>query len=160
MPQFWLEDIDPADAYLGSPSTTPNPENGVSKHSIIAVDFDDTLFQYVKPEEGPDYSGRPGSIGKPIWYNIAFILQHRQRGGKAILWTCREGEALKHALRVCLNYELEFDAVNANITTEDSANWPDCRKVKADMYLDDKAVKACSQNEWSEESARHFWGVK
>ena len=33
---------------------------------IIAVDFDDTLFQYVPAPEGTlDYSGRPGSIGQP-----------------------------------------------------------------------------------------------
>lgn len=105
---------------------------------ILAVDFDDTLFTYVPADE--DYSGRPDSIGEPIQFVIDAVLRFKARGGLVILWTCREGVALEHALESCQGQGLVFDAVNANVPSRVSDKWPDCRKVKADFYLDDKAV--------------------
>ncbi len=111
---------------------------------IIAVDFDDTLFQYVPPTDGSrDYSGRPDSIGAPIWKWINWTKEQQTQGHKLILWTCREGLALEHAVQAAGGVGLHFDAVNANIRTPDeSLYWPDCRKVKADIYLDDKGLRA------------------
>lgn len=111
---------------------------------IVAVDFDDTLFEYVPPVDGSrDYSGRPGSIGRPIWKWIDWAKDHQRQGHKLILWTCREGAALVHAVDACRDLGLVFDAVNENIRTEDEGlYWPDCRKVKADLYLDDKGLQA------------------
>lgn len=111
---------------------------------IIAVDFDDTLFEYMPPKDGSrDYSGRPDSIGPPIWKWILWAREQKAQGHKLILWTCREGIALDHAVADCRAVGLVFDAVNANIRTPDeSLYWPDCRKVKADIYLDDKGLRA------------------
>lgn len=110
---------------------------------IIAVDFDDTLFQYVPAPEGTmDYSGRPGSIGKPNYGLIEGLRQRREVGDKLILWTCREGKALQEAVDACFAEGLEFDAVNANLPHMcPEGQWPDSRKIKADVYLDDKAMK-------------------
>lgn len=110
---------------------------------IIAVDFDGTLFQYVPAPEGTeDYSGRPGSIGRPNTPLITVLRTARKDGDKLILWTCREGKALQEAVDACREQGLEFDAVNANLPGMcPEGQWPDSRKIKADLYLDDKAVK-------------------
>lgn len=110
---------------------------------IIAVDFDDTLFQYVPAPEGTtDYSGRPGSIGKPHHALIQYLRNRRRDGDKLILWTCREGKALQEAVDACMVQGLQFDAVNANLPHMcPEGQWPDSRKVKADLYIDDKALK-------------------
>ena len=110
---------------------------------IIAVDFDDTLFQYVPAPEGTtDYSGRPGSIGKPHYTLIQFLKNRRKDRDKLILWTCREGKALQDAVDACMAQGLQFDAVNANLPYMcPEGLWPDSRKVKADLYIDDKALK-------------------
>lgn len=110
---------------------------------IIATDFDDTLFQYVPAPEGTlDYSGRPGSIGLPNLPLIQFLIIRREDGDKLILWTCREGKALHEAVEACRSQGLEFDAVNANLPHMcPEGQWPDSRKVKADLYLDDKGCK-------------------
>ena len=110
---------------------------------IIAIDFDDTLFEYVPAPPGTeDYSGRPGSIGRPNYPVLFQAKQRRAVGDKLILWTCREGKALAEAVEICRLHGLEFDAVNRNLweTCVDGV-WPDSRKVKADEYWDDKAVK-------------------
>lgn len=110
---------------------------------IIAVDFDDTLFQYVPAPEGTlDYSGRPGSIGRPNMDLIEHLAHGRKLGAQIILWTCREGKALQEAVDACKAHGLEFDAVNQNLPhMSPEGIWPDSRKIKADLYLDDKAVK-------------------
>ena len=110
---------------------------------IIAIDFDDTLFQYVPPADGsPDYSGRPGSIGAPNHAILFRAKQRRANGDQLILWTCREGKALDEAVEICRLHGLEFDAVNQNLPNMcPEGQWPDSRKIKADEYWDDRAVK-------------------
>lgn len=110
---------------------------------IVAVDFDGTLFHYNPPPAGVrDYSGRPGSIGQPIWHWINWAKGMKEQGHKLILWTCREGQALEDAIEAAKGVGLTFDAHNENVLTEESPFWPDCRKVKADIYLDDKGLCA------------------
>lgn len=111
---------------------------------IIAVDFDDTLFEYVLPKDGSqDYSGRRDSIGRPIWYWIDWCKRRASECDQLILWTCREGIALEHAVEACTGVGLFFEAINENIYIPgQSERWPNCRKVKADLYLDDKGMRA------------------
>lgn len=117
--------------------------NAQEEPMIIAVDFDDTLFQYVPPPPGvQDYSGRPGSIGLPNLQLLQELRIARISGTKLILWTCREGAALDEAVAACRSYGLEFDSVNQNLPHMcPEGQWPDSRKVVADLYLDDKACK-------------------
>lgn len=106
---------------------------------IIAVDFDCTLTL--------DDNNYP-ECGRPNIEAIKLMKEFRAQGGKLILWTCRYGDALEKAVSMCSMYGLSFDAVNDNLP-EQSAKWrsshPDAimsRKIYADMYLDDKDVRA------------------
>ena len=97
---------------------------------IIAVDFDGTLCKNAWPD-----------IGEPRDGMIRY-LKHRQRNGdKLILWTNRTGERLEDAVKWCKVQGIEFDAVNGNIPDVVQMYGWDCRKVYADVYLDDKAMK-------------------
>lgn len=98
---------------------------------IIACDFDGTLVEDKFPEIG--------AANDPIF---ELLCRARENGAKIILWTCRDGEALKQAIEFCEDHsQLKFDAVNDNL--------PECialfgggntRKVYANEYWDDKAV--------------------
>lgn len=60
-------------------------------------------------------------------------LKSKRNSYYYILWTCREGKALKNAIKFCNEYNLTFDAINDNIL-----NFRTSRKIIADIYLDDK----------------------
>ena len=64
----------------------------------------------------------------------------RSRGGKIILWTCREGQSLKNAVEWCARHGLQFDAVNDNLPEMNEIFGANSRKVGADIYIDDKAM--------------------
>ena len=62
-------------------------------------------------------------------------------GAKLILWTCREGELLDKAVAWCEERGLFFDAVNDNIPESIEKYGNNCRKVSADIYIDDRSFK-------------------
>lgn len=97
---------------------------------IIAVDFDGTLFT----EEYPN-------IGKPKWRVINWCKERQAKGDILILWTCREGENLREAIEMCKEVGLVFDYVNENVPSRIKRRGNDCRKIGADIYLDDKAMR-------------------
>ena len=92
---------------------------------IIAVDFDGTLAITDYPK-----------IIRPISSIVWFCRDRKRLGDTLILWTCRHGKELDEAIEWCKQYDLEFDYVNEN-TPENVARWGDCRKVYADIYIDD-----------------------
>lgn len=95
---------------------------------IVAVDFDGILCESCYPD-----------IGEPIFENITMIKNRKASGDKIILWTCRCGKYLDAALEWCRKYGIEFDAVNENIPERREKYGNDCRKISADIYIDDKA---------------------
>lgn len=95
---------------------------------IYAVDFDRTLNQ---AEEYPQ-------LGEPNMGLIDYLKRRQQEGDKVILWTCREGDLLKSAVKFCKAYGLEFDAVNDNLRENMEHFRNNCRKVYADYYIDDR----------------------
>ena len=97
---------------------------------IIAVDFDGTLVQDKYP--------LIGEINNEIW--SALKLRQESEGIKIILWTCRNGQALKDAVEFCSNNGLHFDAINENLDEIKILYGGDTRKIFADEYWDDKAV--------------------
>lgn len=98
---------------------------------IIAVDFDGCLCQYAWPD-----------IGTPNLNVIETLISMRALGhAKLILWTCREGETLEKAVEFCKNLGLEFDAINDNLPEQKVKYHNNSRKVSADEYWDDRAVK-------------------
>lgn len=100
---------------------------------IIAVDFDGTLFASDYPE-----------ILRPIDTVIRWCHKKKHEGCCLILWTCREGEALEEAVDACRSVGLEFDYINQNAPEIiELHGGSDCRKIYADIYLDDHAI--CSK---------------
>lgn len=98
---------------------------------IIAVDFDGVIVSDKFP-----------NIGEPNWEIVSKLKSHQLNGDKIILWTCRNDERLRRAVEYCIDeFGLHFDAINENLD-EIKVIWGnDTRKVWADEYWDDKAVK-------------------
>ena len=94
-------------------------------NKIIAVDFDNTLT----------YKSEYPITGKINPKMIKFIKDLQLRNNKIILWTCREDEELVEAIKLCAEYKLYFDAINANVDGIHTS-----RKVFAHYYIDDKAI--------------------
>ena len=95
---------------------------------IYAVDFDKTLnLADTYPE-----------LGEPNMELIEFLKERRAAGDKLILWTCREGELLKEAVKYCNDYGLFFHAVNDNLPENIAYYGNNCRKVWAHHYIDDR----------------------
>lgn len=104
---------------------------------VIATDFDGTLCESIWP-----------GIGAPNTVLIEDLKRRRVEGDKVILWTCREGDRLQEAIEWCKAKGLEFDAVNDNLQEQKERWGNNPRKIAADIYLDDKAIrleyKTCS----------------
>lgn len=96
---------------------------------IIAVDFDGTLHTGTWPE-----------IGDVNMTVFNFCRNEQLNGARLILWTNRAGEQLEDAVAWCKERGLEFDAVNKNLPELIELYGNDCRKINADIYIDDKAV--------------------
>lgn len=105
------------------------------KYTIYAVDFDGTLCESVWP-----------GIGNPNMKLINHLIKRREQGNKIILWTCREGERLQKAIEWCADFGLGFDAVNENLPEMIEFYGNDCRKIGADVFIDDKAVNKPKYN--------------
>lgn len=97
---------------------------------IIAIDFDGTI---IRGNHWPDVDGEADK-----WL-IEHMKREREHGNKVILYTCRTGEYLNDAIKFCRSWGLEFDAVNENLPEMIEAYGSDCRKISADIYIDDHA---------------------
>lgn len=97
----------------------------------IAVDFDGTIVEHRYPE-----------IGKEIPFAFVTLRKLLEEHHKLILWTVREGELLDEAVDFCRRHGVDFFAVNSNYPDEpfptDTACA--CRKVRADLFIDDCAL--------------------
>ena len=97
----------------------------------IAIDVDGTIVDHRYPR-----------IGKEIPFAIATLKQLQTERHLLVLWTVREGKLLDEAVDFCRKRGLEFYAVNANHPEEEVRNdmTSPCRKVVADLYIDDLNV--------------------
>ena len=94
---------------------------------IIAVDFDGTIVTHEYPK-----------IGKEIPFAIDTLKRLQMTPDHLIvLWTVREGILLDEAIEFCRSKGLEFYAVNNNYP-EESTEYPEPRKLKADVFIDDR----------------------
>lgn len=94
---------------------------------IIAVDFDGTIVEHKYP-----------AIGKEIPFAIDTLKQLQQERHYLILWSVREGCLLEEAVEFCRKRGLEFYAVNRNYAEEKEENKHYSRKLKADLFIDDR----------------------
>lgn len=95
-------------------------------YKIIAVDFDGTLCENAWPD-----------IGDPITEVINYIKKQKKEGAQIILWTCRVDQKLAEAVSWCAKQGIFLDAVNQNVPEIIKAFGTDCRKIYADIYIDD-----------------------
>ena len=97
---------------------------------VIAVDFDGTIVEHEYPK-----------IGREIPFAIDVLKRlQKEEFHQLILWTVREGKLLEEALEYCRERGLEFYAVNSDHPGE---HYPDeliSRKLKADLFIDDRNV--------------------
>lgn len=96
---------------------------------IIAVDFDGTIVEHKYP-----------SIGKEIPFAIETLKKLKEERHTLILWTVREGDLLDEAISFCRDKGLEFYAVNSNYPEEKKIHDHFSRKLKADLFIDDRNI--------------------
>lgn len=122
---------------------------------VIAVDCDGTIVRNKWPG-----MGELRFLVKPI------IKWLQRRGHELVLFTCREGAYLDYA-RYCLKARgIEFKYYNENTQERITEYGGDCRKISADLYLDDKAFfpgwwvvpLVVIWLEWRERFERRFYG--
>lgn len=96
---------------------------------VIAVDFDGTIVENFYPE-----------IGKELPFAVMTLKTLAKEGNTLILWTCREGKLLDDALQWCSSKGLEFYAVNNDGPDVIYEPTQGGRKLRADMFIDDRNV--------------------
>lgn len=95
---------------------------------IIAVDFDGTIVEHKYPK-----------IGNEIPFAIETLKKLKnEHHHKLILWSVREGKLLDEAVEFCRERGLEFYAVNRNYPEEQLGHDFFSRKLKADLFIDDR----------------------
>ena len=114
---------------------------------IIAVDFDGTIVEHQYPH-----------IGKEKPFAIATLKQLQNEGHRIVLWTVREGELLQQAIEFCQERGLEFYTVNANFSDEHSEEPGYSRKIKADIFIDDRNLGGLPDWETIYEMVHNRWG--
>lgn len=92
---------------------------------IIAVDYDGTLETN-------------GAVNALL---VERLRRDQLRGACVILWTCRAGARLAEALQRLAEHGFRPSLVNANAPAAVARLGYDPRKIIADVYIDDKAVK-------------------
>lgn len=99
-------------------------------NKIYAVDFDKTLSMARYPE-----------VGEPNKDLFEFLISEQMKGAKIILNSCRTKEPLLKAVEFCNANGLIFDAINDNVDTMIESYGDNPRKISADFYIDDKAIR-------------------
>jgi hypothetical protein len=94
---------------------------------IIAIDFDGTIVKNVWPK-----------IGR-LRIGARWVLRVlHKRGHILILNTCREGNLLNDALRFLSDNDIFIHYANQNSRDRIREYGGDCRKISAELYLDDR----------------------
>lgn len=93
----------------------------------IAVDFDGTIVEHKYPR-----------IGEEIPFAIDTIKKIQKEQHRIILWTVREGSLLEEAVAYCAKRGLHFYAVNKDYPEETMGDKGYSRKLKADLFIDDR----------------------
>lgn len=95
---------------------------------IIAVDFDGTIVRHRYPK-----------IGEELPFATETLRMLIHEGHRLILWTVREGKLLDEAIEWCRDRGVEFYAINRDFPEEDATGSGFSRKLKADLFIDDRS---------------------
>ena len=101
----------------------------MKKKLTLAIDFDGTLVEHKYP-----------AIGKEIPFAVDTVKMLHREGYRLILWTVREGALLDEAVNWCTKRGLSFYAINRNYPEESIQDESYSRKLKADLFIDDRNV--------------------
>lgn len=93
----------------------------------IAIDFDGTIVEHRYPQIGPEIPFATDTL--------KMLMRDRHR---LILWTVREGKLLEEAVEWCRQRGVEFYAVNQDYPEEEKGDKGFSRKLKADLFIDDR----------------------
>lgn len=96
---------------------------------FIALDFDGTIVEHRYPQ-----------IGKELPFAVATIKKLIDEGHHFMLWTVREGDLLDEAVEWCRSRGIEFYSINKGYEEEDNSDHHYSRKLKADLFIDDRNV--------------------
>ncbi len=97
---------------------------------IISVDFDGVITS----------EDRFPEIGKLAPNCKQTMTRLSELGVTWVLNTCRVDEHLQRAIDFCLEQKLPIEHVNRNVPERIEMYGGDCRKISADMYIDDKML--------------------
>lgn len=108
--------------------------------SVIALDFDGTCCEHAFPE-----------IGRVLEQHLAVhnkIRELKAAGNMIILWTCREDKAERKYLTEAVEWLKKMNVPIDFVNEYPNPGWSGfkkgemipCRKVTADIYIDDKAL--------------------
>ena len=95
---------------------------------IIAVDFDGTIVRHRYPK-----------IGEELPFATETLRMLIREGHRLFLWTVREGKLLDEAIEWCRDRGVEFYAINRDFPEEDATGSGFSRKLKADLFIDDRS---------------------
>ena len=96
----------------------------------IAVDFDGTIVEHRYPEIGEE---KPFAV-----QTLRMLIADHHR---LILWSVRKGKLLDDAIEWCRERGIEFYAINRDYPEEtESGNEHYSRKIKADIFIDDRNI--------------------
>ena len=108
------------------------------KKLVIAIDFDGTIVTNKYPDIGYLKRNAKDVINK--LYN---------QGHDIIINSCRQGKEEREMVEFLLDNEIMFDKINENLCYRIEEYDNDCRKIGADIYIDDKAYR-CNFINWNE----------
>lgn len=97
--------------------------------AILAIDFDDTICESDYPDTGMQRHGAAKYINKLV-----------DEGYGVIINTCREGIPLAKAIKWLEKNDVPYHFVNCNFPEVIQMYSADCRKMSADIYIDDKCL--------------------
>lgn len=96
---------------------------------VIAVDFDGTIVEHKYP-----------AIGRELPFATETLRMLIRDRHKLILWSVREGALLDEAVEWCRERGVEFYAVNRDYPEERREHETFSRKLKADLFIDDRNI--------------------
>lgn len=104
---------------------------------ILAIDFDLTICKSDYPQLGVERD------------DASFYMKKLYDEGYGIIInTCREGRSLVAAMDWLDEHNIKYDYINCNFPFLLEKYNADCRKISADLYIDDKCLTGLP--EWSD----------
>lgn len=103
--------------------------NYIELKAILSIDFDLTICMSNYPETGMQRKNAGKFINKLVRDGYGIVIN-----------TCREGIALAEAIKWLHKNKIPYHYINCNFPHIIKSYGSDCRKISADLYIDDKCL--------------------